>query len=47
MHHLNEEEREVFPVAGKALADEEKTSLGAAYRADMTRHLGTEHGADA
>ena len=38
-HHLEEEEREVFPVAGKALADEQKVALGAAYRADMTRHL--------
>ena len=38
-HHLDEEEKEVFPVAGRALPDEQKVALGAAYRADMTRHL--------
>lgn len=41
-HHLDEEEREVFPVAGKALGDDEKTKLAADYRADMNRHLEEE-----
>lgn len=40
IHHLDEEEREVFPVAGKALSDDEKTALGRDYRHDMERHLG-------
>ncbi len=38
-HHLDEEEREVFPVAGKALSDDEKLELATDYRADMARHL--------
>ena len=38
-HHLDEEEREVFPVAGKALDDAQKTALAVDYRADMARHL--------
>lgn len=38
-HHLDEEEREVFPVAGKALDDDEKTKLAVDYRDDMNRHL--------
>jgi len=38
-HHLDEEEIEVFPVAGKALNDEDKLTLAASYRADMDRHL--------
>jgi len=37
VHHLDEEEVEVFPVAGKALTDDEKTSLATEYEADMTR----------
>lgn len=37
LHHLDEEEREVFPVAGKVLDDSEKPTLAAAYEADMTR----------
>ncbi|NND74185.1 MAG: hemerythrin domain-containing protein [Ilumatobacter sp.] len=36
-HHLDEEEREVFQVAGKVLSDDEKTSLADDYRADMDR----------
>ncbi|NNE12978.1 MAG: hemerythrin domain-containing protein [Ilumatobacter sp.] len=36
-HHLDEEEREVFQLAGKALSDDEKESLGAEYRSDMDR----------
>lgn len=39
IHHLDEEEKEVFPVAGKVLSDAEKDSLAKEYRADMTRHL--------
>ena len=37
VHHLDEEEREVFPVAGKVLDDAEKPTLAAAYQADMER----------
>ncbi|MEP1124036.1 MAG: hemerythrin domain-containing protein [Ilumatobacter sp.] len=37
VHHLDEEEKEVFPVAGKALTDEQKNSLADDYRADMER----------
>ncbi len=37
VHHLDEEEREVFPVAGKVLAESEKPTLAAAYDADMIR----------
>ncbi len=37
-HHLDEEEKEVFPLAGKALDDAEKTQLAADYSADMERH---------
>lgn len=36
-HHLDEEEREVFQLAGKALSDDEKDRLAAEYRADMER----------
>ncbi len=38
LHHLEEEEKEVFPVAGKALTDDQKDSLADEYRADMERH---------
>lgn len=38
LHHLAEEEKEIFPVAGKALTDEQKESLAAEYRSDMERH---------
>jgi hemerythrin-like domain-containing protein len=37
IHHLDEEEKEVFPVAGKVLTGDEKTSLADEYRADMER----------
>ena len=37
LHHLEEEEKEVFPVAGKALGDDEKASLASDYDADMER----------
>ncbi len=35
IHHLDEEEHEVFQVSGKALTTDEKTRLGAEYRAMM------------
>lgn len=37
VHHLDEEEREVYPVAGKVLGEQEKTDLAASYRGDMER----------
>ena len=37
LHHLEEEETEVFPVAGRVLADDSKDSLGTDYESDMTR----------
>ena len=36
-HHLDEEEQEVFQLAGKALSEAEKTSLAGEYDADMKR----------
>lgn len=36
-HHLDEEEQEVFQLAGKALSDDEKSSLADEYAADMRR----------
>jgi hypothetical protein len=36
-HHLDEEEHEVFQVAGKALKETEKDELGASYQGDMAR----------
>ena len=36
-HHLDEEEKEVFPVAGKVLTDEQKEQLAAEYHEDMER----------
>jgi hemerythrin-like domain-containing protein len=38
VHHLDEEETEVFPVAGRVLSDADKTSLAVDYRSDMERH---------
>ena len=35
LHHLEEEEREVFQLAGKALSETEKTELAESYRAGM------------
>jgi len=37
-HHLDEDEHEVFQLAGRVLSDAEKTGLAAEYRADMERH---------
>lgn len=34
-HHLDEEEREVFPLSGKVLTDAQKTSLAKQYRQEM------------
>ena len=36
-HHLDEEEQEVFQLAGKALSEAEKTSLANDYDEDMKR----------
>lgn len=37
VHHLDEEEHEVFQMAGKALTEKEKTSLAGQYRDEMER----------
>lgn len=37
IHHLDEEEREVFQLAGKALSDSQKNELAADYADDMDR----------
>ena len=37
LHHLEEEEVEMFPVAGKVLDDAAKESLATEYESDMTR----------
>lgn len=37
-HHLDEEETEVFPVAGRVLSDGDKSRLAQEYRTDMERH---------
>ena len=34
-HHLDEEEHEVFQMAGKVLTEKEKTSLATTYQTDM------------
>ena len=39
-HHLDEEEHEVFQLAGKALKEKEKTDLAASYQGDMNRRRG-------
>ncbi|WP_436795026.1 hemerythrin domain-containing protein [Actinospongicola halichondriae] len=41
-HHLDEEEREVFQMAGKALTETAKADLAASYRGEMNRQRG-EH----
>ena len=43
-HHLEEEEREFFPVAGKALTEAQKAELGGAYRAGMQREQASVRG---
>ena len=37
LHHLEEEEQEVFPSAGKVLGENEKTSLGSDYRREIEK----------
>lgn len=37
VHHLDEEEVEIFPVAGKVLSDQEKEELAVEYADDMER----------
>lgn len=37
IHHLDEEEHEVFQLAGKVLSQAEKTALAKAYRASMEK----------
>lgn len=37
LHHLEEEEQEVFPVAGRVLTDAQKDELGEQYRGDLER----------
>lgn len=37
LHHLDEEEREVFPVAGRVLGDAQKDQLGSEYTDDIER----------
>jgi hemerythrin-like domain-containing protein len=39
-HHLDEEEQEVFQMAGKALTENQKTSLATSYRKAMDEDLG-------
>jgi len=39
-HHLDEEEQEVFQMAGKALKEKEKTSLAKDYKKEMTERRG-------
>mgnify|MGYP001827350981 FL=1 len=36
-HHLDEEETDIYPIAGRVLTDAEKTSLGSEYVEDMER----------
>lgn len=38
LHHLDEEEHEVFQIAGKVLSDADKHRLADDYAADMRRH---------
>lgn len=41
-HHLDEEEHEVFQMAGKALAATQKTQLAKSYQGEMARQRGKE-----
>jgi len=38
IHHLDEEEQEVFQLAGKALEEEQKENLATQYRQAMNEH---------
>jgi hemerythrin superfamily protein len=42
IHHLDEEEHEVFQVAGKVLTEHQKSDLAKEYDDDMDRRRGTE-----
>ena len=37
-HHLDEEEQEVFQLAGRALPEQQKTSLARTYQKEMAAH---------
>lgn len=39
LHHLEEEEQEVFPLAGRVLSENEKGSLGSDYRSEMSSRV--------
>ena len=39
-HHLDEEEQEVFQMAGKVLTETQKTELAPSYRGEMNRQRG-------
>ena len=39
LHHLKEEEREIFQVAGRALNEQNKEQLASQYRQDMNQNL--------
>lgn len=41
-HHLEEEEHEVFQLAGNALTDSRKDALAGAYRTEMNKRLDTD-----
>ena len=41
-HHLDEEEHEVFQMAGKALTEAQKTSLAKSYREAMDNNVGVD-----
>lgn len=40
-HHLEEEEHEVFQLAGNALTDSQKDALAGTYRTEMNKRLDT------
>ncbi|AMD02633.1 MULTISPECIES: hemerythrin domain-containing protein [Halomonas] len=40
LHHLDEEEQEVFQLAGRGLASDQKTALADDYREEMARQRG-------
>jgi hemerythrin-like domain-containing protein len=40
LHHFDEEEKEVFPVAGKALSNDDEETLAADDESDMQRRRG-------
>ena len=40
LHHLDEEEQEVFQMAGKVLTETQKTDLASSYRGEVNRQRG-------